>query len=70
MSTRPVSPLEQARRAAGLTQQQLADRAGMSRDSVSRAERGRDVALSTARVLSAALGVSLDVFAIEADAQD
>ena len=57
-----VNPrLVAARRAyLGLTQQQLATRAGLHRSVVYDAEAGADVRLSTASKLAAALGVSLD----------
>ncbi len=55
--------LRSLRTAAGLTQQQLADAAGLHRDFVLRIEKGdREPGLDTARRLTKALGASLSVF--------
>lgn len=45
-----------ARKLAGLTQKQLAERAGVAQAFVARIERGRDVRISTMRRLYEALG--------------
>ncbi len=51
------------RRAAGMSQYVLADRAGISRNALMAIEAGRSApSLETARKLCAALGVSLAVF--------
>lgn len=54
--------LRQAREAAGLTQTELAQRAGIGRATVERIEAGRSprANLSTRRVLADALGVSVE----------
>jgi transcriptional regulator with XRE-family HTH domain len=52
--------LKAARRKAGLTQQKLAQRIGMSLSAVAKAERGAgDVGLSTAVKMAAAVGVGI-----------
>lgn len=52
--------LAQARSAAGLTQAQLAERAGLSRMAVQKAESGNtDPRLSTLQVMARALGMEL-----------
>lgn len=54
--------LRAARREAGLTQEQLALRAGLDRSAYSELERGqRDVRLSTLLRIESALGARLDV---------
>lgn len=55
-----VSPLEVARRRRGLTQRALATHAGVSRDTISRIERGYPPTLATARALATALDVDID----------
>jgi putative transcriptional regulator len=58
-----VSPIALRRFVAGLTQADLAERAGISRDTISRLERGEHPRLVTARALSRALGVAVtDLF--------
>jgi transcriptional regulator with XRE-family HTH domain len=54
--------LEQLRKAAGLNQQELADKAGLSMSVVSQIERGKklDPRVSTIEALADALGVSVD----------
>lgn len=60
----PVSPsaLRQARRAAGLTQEALAHRAGITTNSVHRLEAGRHwgAQVATVQALADVLGVSPD----------
>ena len=56
-----VSPLEIARRERDLTQLDLATRAGVARETVSRIERGEWPRLRTARAIAQALGVELGV---------
>lgn len=51
--------LEQARKAASLTQDDLAQRAGVSRMTVSRIEAGMDPRLSTLQELARAMGMEL-----------
>lgn len=54
--------LRAARREAGLTQEQLAERAGIDRAAVSEIERGqRDARLSTLLRIESALGARLDL---------
>lgn len=54
--------LREARRAAGLTQEELVERAGIDRVAYSEIERGqRDARLSTLLRIEGALGASLDV---------
>lgn len=50
-----------ARLAAGLTQHELAERAGVSRPSVARVEAGEDVRTATLSKLADALGLVLRV---------
>jgi len=52
----PGPSLAAIRRGRGLTQQQVADRLGMTQPEVSKLERRRDVRLSTLRAYVAALG--------------
>ena len=52
---RAPSPLRLLRLANGLTQEQVADRAHLSRETVSRLERGNAPTLRTAQALSSAL---------------
>ena len=55
-----IDVLVSARRAAGLTQQQLAERAGLSRMTVQRIESGQiDPRVSTLEVMARALGLEL-----------
>jgi putative transcriptional regulator len=63
-ATRPaVSPIALRRFVAGMTQADLAERAGISRDTISRLERGEHPRLVTARALAHALGVHVgDLF--------
>lgn len=55
--------LRRLRLARRLTQQQLADRLGMTQPEISKLERRRDVRLSTMRAYVAALGGSLELVA-------
>ncbi len=57
-SARPAS-LADVRRAAGLTQKELADRIGMSQSDLSKLERRRDVRVSSLEAYADALGGSL-----------
>jgi putative transcriptional regulator len=58
-----VSPIAIRRFIAGLTQADLAERAGISRDTISRLERGEHPRLVTARALARALGTPVgDLF--------
>jgi transcriptional regulator with XRE-family HTH domain len=50
-----------ARQAAGLSQNELADRAGVSRPSVVRVERGDDVNTATLGKIADVLGLSLQL---------
>jgi len=52
---------KRARIAAGLDQETLAELSGVPQATVSRAERGADLRLSTAFSLAGALGLSVDV---------
>ncbi|MDO9434847.1 helix-turn-helix domain-containing protein [Hydrogenophaga sp.] len=54
-----VQDLENTRKAASLTQEQLAQRAGVSRMTVSRIEAGMDPRLSTLQELARAMGMEL-----------
>lgn len=57
-----IEQLVQARRAAGLTQAELAERAGLSRMAVQKAESGNtDPRLSTVQVMARALSMELMV---------
>lgn len=56
----PVTRLEVARRALNWTQEELADRAGVSAQVIGRAERGHLPTLTVAQRLSAALGRTVD----------
>ncbi len=53
--------IRKAREAAGWSQYELADRAGVSRPSVARIEAGDDVNTATLRKITEALGLSLQV---------
>lgn len=55
--------ISRTRRQRGLTQQQLADRAGVSRHTIMRIERGESPNLGTAVLVSQALGVGLKAIA-------
>ncbi len=55
-----VSPIALQRFILRLSQADLASRAGLSRDTVSRLERGELPRLNTARALSGVLGLSVD----------
>ena len=55
-----VSPIALARFVAGLSQTDLANRAGVSRETVSHVERGALPKLSTARAISHALDADVD----------
>jgi transcriptional regulator with XRE-family HTH domain len=58
-----VSPIALRRFVAGLTQADLAERARISRDTISRLERGDHSRLVTARALARALGTDVvDLF--------
>lgn len=60
LSTTIISnALEEARRAAGLTQAELADRSGVNRMTVSRIESGEDPRFSTLQELARAMGMGL-----------
>jgi transcriptional regulator with XRE-family HTH domain len=54
-----VQDVENARKAASLTQEELAQRAGVSRMTVSRIEAGMDPRLSTLQELARAMGMEL-----------
>lgn len=54
-----VSPIALLRFVANLSQAELAARAGLSRETVSRLERGERPRLDTARAVSRALGVDV-----------
>ncbi|WP_137919599.1 helix-turn-helix transcriptional regulator [Hydrogenophaga sp. 2FB] len=54
-----VQNLESTRKAASLTQDELAQRAGVSRMTVSRIEAGMDPRLSTLQELARAMGMEL-----------
>ncbi len=54
-----VQDLENTRKAASLTQEELAKRAGVSRMTVSRIEAGMDPRLSTLQELARAMGMEL-----------
>jgi transcriptional regulator with XRE-family HTH domain len=54
------SPLALLRFRSGLTQEELAERAGIARESVSRLERGGMPQFTTAAALARALGVPVD----------
>ncbi|MCV0437945.1 MAG: helix-turn-helix domain-containing protein [Hydrogenophaga sp.] len=54
-----VQDIESARKAASLTQEGLAQRAGVSRMTVSRIEAGMDPRLSTLQELARAMGMEL-----------
>jgi transcriptional regulator with XRE-family HTH domain len=57
--------LKELREQAGLTQQQLADKAGLSKFGISDLEQGRRIpGWDTVLALASALGVSTDAFAI------
>jgi predicted transcriptional regulator len=54
-----IQDLENTRKAASLTQDELAQRAGVSRMTVSRIEAGMDPRLSTLQELARAMGMEL-----------
>ena len=54
-----IQSIEGARKAASLTQEELAQRAGVSRMTVSRIEAGMDPRLSTLQELARAMGMEL-----------
>jgi DNA-binding XRE family transcriptional regulator len=56
----PETPLRRAREDAGLTQDALAARAGVSQATVCRVEQGRPPELATALALAAALGSTVE----------
>lgn len=62
--------LAEARRRAGLTQAQMAERMGISQSDVSKLERRGDVHLSTLRAYADALGVGLRVSLAVADDEE
>jgi len=53
-----VPQLRRLRDARALTQEELAERAGVSRTTVMRAERGQDIRQSSVRKLARALGTT------------
>lgn len=55
-----VSPLEIVRRARRLSQRELAQLAGVSRETVSLIERGENPTVRTAQRIASALGVTID----------
>lgn len=55
-----MTPLERARREAGLTQSALAQLAGIAQPTISRAERGKDPLVSHAIQIARALGTSVE----------
>ena len=58
------SPFARLRLRAGLSQQQLADKVGMTQANISRIETGRqEPSIGTAALLSRALGISVDELA-------
>jgi DNA-binding XRE family transcriptional regulator len=59
MGREHFTPLEQARRSAGMTQRDLAAKAGVSAQTVVRAEGGESPRVATMRVLAWALGVTV-----------
>jgi transcriptional regulator with XRE-family HTH domain len=63
----PVSPIALQRFLLRLSQSELADRAGLSRETVSRLERGERPRLDTARALSHALGVDVAILFPESE---
>jgi transcriptional regulator with XRE-family HTH domain len=57
--------LKELRQQAGLTQQQLAEKAGMTKDGVSHLEQGRrSPSWETVLALASAFGVSVEAFAV------
>lgn len=62
-----VTPLEHLRRSRGLQQRELAALSGVSRDTISRIERGYAPSLATANALVRALGADLTIFASNGD---
>jgi DNA-binding XRE family transcriptional regulator len=60
-SGREVTTLAEARRRAGLTQTQVAERLGITQSDVSKLERRRDIRLSTLRGYARAIGARLEV---------
>jgi transcriptional regulator with XRE-family HTH domain len=56
---RPPSPLELARRAQGLTQSELADRAGVSRNLIAQAQHGYVPSLESQQRIADALGIDV-----------
>lgn len=61
--------LRELRKALNVTQQQLAERLGVEQSSVSRAERRRDLLVSTLRSIVEAMGGELEVRARFPDAE-
>lgn len=57
---RCVNPVREQRERAGLTQQALAERAGLSLRTVAYVEGGRGMKVETLTAISRALGCSLD----------
>ncbi len=55
------SQLKDARNRQGLTQAELAERAGVSRPTVARVESGDDVSTATLEKVAAALGLTIEL---------
>lgn len=53
--------IRQARAAHGWSQDELAERAGLSRPTIARAERGDDISTATLAKLAPVLGITIDV---------
>lgn len=60
-SAKPGTTLAEARRRAGLTQVQVAERLGIAQSDVSKLERRADVQLSTLRAYARAIGAELHI---------
>lgn len=55
-----ISPLELARRNSGLTQEELAAKAGLAQSAISRAEQGQQPLVQNAVRIASALGVAVE----------